>query len=144
MEYNLDEYQRIGGKVFVTSDGFKYFSNRTNLNCVHLRCVLFKKGCKGTDKLNTDMNLIYPKSEHVYPETRIYGCWSHYTYTGNLETYPKIWIGPKLSKYTRTSYFCKANNCYSFLTCRLNSFNLFLPPNSNFATNREEQTRRFY
>ena len=64
MEYYLDEYQRKGGKVFVTSDGFKYFSNRTNLNCVHLRCVLFKKGCKGTAKLNTDMNLIYPKSEH--------------------------------------------------------------------------------
>ena len=64
MEYYLDEYQRKGGKVFVTSDGFKYFSNRTNFNCVHLRCVLFKKGCKGTAKLNTDMNLIYPKSEH--------------------------------------------------------------------------------
>ena len=64
MEYYLDEYQRKGGKVFVTSDGFKYFSNRTNLNCVHLSCVLFKKGCKRIAKLNTDMNLIYAKSEH--------------------------------------------------------------------------------
>ena len=63
---------------------------------------------------------------------------------GNLETYPKIWIGSKLSKYTRTSFFCMANNGYCFVTFRLNSFNLFLPPNSNFAANREEQTRRLY
>ena len=55
---------RKGGKGFVTPDGCKYISNRTKLNCFYLRCVLFKKGCKGTAKLNTDIYLVYPKSEH--------------------------------------------------------------------------------
>ena len=58
-------WRNINAKeVYVTTDGFKYFSNRTKLNSVHLRCVLFKKGCKGRAKLKTDINLIYPKSEH--------------------------------------------------------------------------------
>ena len=65
MEYNLEDYKRKGGKVFVKTDGFKYFSNRTELNSVHLRCVLFKKGCKGTAKLNTDINLIYPNQNTI-------------------------------------------------------------------------------
>ena len=66
MEYNLEEYQRKGGKIFVTPDGYKYFSNTKKLNC-----VLFKKGCKGTAKLNTDISLIYPKSEHNH-EIEVY------------------------------------------------------------------------
>ena len=64
MEYNTEEYQRGGGKPITTSDGYKYFSNRKKSDCVYLKCVLFRNGCKGSAKLNTQINLVYPKSLH--------------------------------------------------------------------------------
>ena len=66
MEYNIEEYQRKGGKIYDTLDEYKYLSNREKLNCVDLRCVLFKKGCNRTAKLNRDVKLIYSKSEHSH------------------------------------------------------------------------------
>ena len=43
---------------------YEYFSNRKKSDCVYLKCVLFSNGCKGSAKLNTEVNLVYPKSVH--------------------------------------------------------------------------------
>ena len=40
-------------------------------------------------------------------------------HTGNLETYPKIWIGPKLSKYTKLAVFVRQIMAIPFLPCDL-------------------------
>ena len=64
MEYNTEEYRREGGKTITTSDGYKYFSNRKKSDCVYLKCVLFRNDCKWSAKLNTEVNLVYPRSVH--------------------------------------------------------------------------------
>ena len=64
MEYNTEEYKRKGGRAITTSDGFRYFSNRKKSDCIYLKCVLFRNGCKGTAKMNTELNLVYLKTEH--------------------------------------------------------------------------------
>ena len=64
MEYNTEEYRRGGGKTITTSDGYKYFSNRKKSDYVYLKCILFRNDCKGSAKLNTEVNLVYPKSAH--------------------------------------------------------------------------------
>ena len=64
MEYFTEEYKRKGGKAITTPDGFRYFSNRKKTDCIYLKCVLFRNGCKGTAKMNTELNLVYLKSEH--------------------------------------------------------------------------------
>ena len=62
MDYNIEEYRRGWSKTITTSDGYKHFSNRKMSDCVNLKCVLFCNGCKGSAKLNTEVNLVYPKS----------------------------------------------------------------------------------
>lgn len=65
MEYQIEEYRRKGGKIASTTDGYKYFLNsRPTSTYINLKCVLFRKGCRGTAKLVLGINLIYPKSEH--------------------------------------------------------------------------------
>ena len=67
MEYKIDEYQRKGGKIASTPDGHKYFLNsRPAASYINLKCVLFRKGCKGSAKLILDVNLLFPKSEHKH------------------------------------------------------------------------------
>ena len=64
MEYKLDHFRQSNGKVFTTSDGFKYLRYKVMGNETYLRCVLTKKGCKGTSILNNESNLVTPKSPH--------------------------------------------------------------------------------
>ena len=64
MEYNTEENRRGGSKTIITSDGYKYFSNRKKSDCVYLKCVVFRNDCKVSPKLNTEVNLVYPKSVH--------------------------------------------------------------------------------
>ncbi|KAI6654464.1 hypothetical protein LOD99_860 [Oopsacas minuta] len=64
MEYSFDQYKRNTGKVYTSSDGYKYFCHKSIENILYLGCVLFRKGCKGSAKLEKATNLIYPKSEH--------------------------------------------------------------------------------
>ena len=64
MEYSFDQYKRNTGKVFTSSNGYKYFCHKSIENILYLRCVLFRKDCKGSAKLEKATNLIYPKSEH--------------------------------------------------------------------------------
>ena len=64
MEYSFDQYKRNTGKVFSSSNGYKYFCHKSIENILYLRCVLFRKDCKGSAKLEKATNLIYPKSEH--------------------------------------------------------------------------------
>ena len=65
MEYKIEEYRRKGGKIASTPDGHKYFLNsRPTATYINLKCVLFRKGCKGSAKLILDVNLLFPKSEH--------------------------------------------------------------------------------
>ena len=64
MDYSFDQYKRNTGKVFTSSDGYKYFCHKSKENILYLRCVLFRKDCKGSAKLEKATNLIYPKSEH--------------------------------------------------------------------------------
>ena len=64
MEYQVDEYRCSKGKIYTSSDGYKYFSSRAKTNNVYLRCSLFNNGCKGTAKLNYESNLIHSISPH--------------------------------------------------------------------------------
>ena len=64
MDYSFDQYKRITGKVFTSSDGYKYLCHKSKENILYLRCVLFMKDCKGSAKLEKAKNLIYLKSEH--------------------------------------------------------------------------------
>ena len=64
MEYTLDSYLRSGGKIFTTSNGYKYLKYKVKKTKAYLRCVLWKKGCKGTSKMNLDTDIIYPSSIH--------------------------------------------------------------------------------
>ena len=65
MEYKIEEYRRKGGKIAFTPDGHKYFlNNRPTTTYINLKCVLIRKGCKGSAKLILDVNLLFPKSEH--------------------------------------------------------------------------------
>ena len=64
MEYSFDQYKRNTGKVFTSSDSYKYFCHKYTENILYLRCALFRKDCKGSAKLEKATNLIYPKSEH--------------------------------------------------------------------------------
>ena len=64
MEYSFDQYKRNTGKVFTSSNGYKYFCHKSIENILYLRCVLFRKDCKVSAKLENATNLIYPKSEH--------------------------------------------------------------------------------
>ena len=67
MEYQLGIYVRSNGKILTSSDGFKYVKYKVKGNHVYLRCVLSKKGCKGTSKLDIERDLIYPNSIHNHP-----------------------------------------------------------------------------
>ena len=64
MEYTTDEYKRSIGKVFTTSDGNKYIQSKLKGNYIYLRCVLFRRKCKGTSKLNCETGLITPLGQH--------------------------------------------------------------------------------
>ena len=65
MEYKIEEYRRKGGKIASTPDGYKYFLNsRPTSTYIYLKCVLFRKACKGSAKLIPEVNLIFPKTEH--------------------------------------------------------------------------------
>ena len=64
MEYKLDNFKRSNGNILRTTDGFKFSKYKVKGDTVYLRCVLSKKGCKGTGKLNIETNLIYPISMH--------------------------------------------------------------------------------
>ena len=64
MEYRTDQYRRNGEKVFSFTDGHKYVCHKIKGNAHYLRCALYKKQCKGTAKLDKEINLIYTKSEH--------------------------------------------------------------------------------
>ena len=65
MEWKIEEYRRKGGEIASTPDGHKYFLNsRPTATYINLKCVLFRKGCKGSAKLILDVNLLFPKSEH--------------------------------------------------------------------------------
>ena len=64
MEFTLDEYKRSNGKIYSSSDGFKYFSCKIVEKQTYLRYTLFRRSCKGTAKLDQDTNLIHPKSPH--------------------------------------------------------------------------------
>ena len=55
MEYTLDQYQRKGGKIVTTSDGFKYIYHKSQNNIHYLKCALFRNGCKGSAKLDTEI-----------------------------------------------------------------------------------------
>ena len=67
MEYQLGNYVRSSGKIFTSSDGFKYVKYKVKGNHAYLRCVFSKKGCKGTSKLDIERDLIYPNSIHNHP-----------------------------------------------------------------------------
>ena len=67
MEYTIGEYIRSKGKVYTSSDGYKYFSSKAVGSKIHLRCTLFMKSCKGTAKLDLEVNLLYLKSVHNHP-----------------------------------------------------------------------------
>ena len=64
MDYSFDQYKRNTGKVFTSSDGYKYFCHKSKE--IFSTCVLFRKDCKGSAKLEKGTNLIYPKSEHYH------------------------------------------------------------------------------
>ena len=64
MEFQIDQFRRLGGKVFSSSDGHKYLCHKSKGNILYLRCVLYKKGCKASAKLDKEVNLLYPKSVH--------------------------------------------------------------------------------
>ena len=76
MEYTLGSYVGTGGKIFTSSDGFKYLKYKVKETREYLRCVLWKKGCKGTGKLNLESELIHPCSFHNHNideyETEVY------------------------------------------------------------------------
>ena len=67
MEYQLGNYVRSNGKILTSSDGFKYVKYKVKGNHAYLRCVLSKKGCMGTSKLDIERDLIYPNSIHDHP-----------------------------------------------------------------------------
>ena len=67
MEYLLGNYVRSNGKILTSSDGFKYVKYKAKGNHAYLRCVLSKKGYKGTSKLYIERDLIYPNSIHNHP-----------------------------------------------------------------------------
>ena len=73
MECKIEEYRRKGGKI---ASGHKYFLNsRPTATYINLKCVLFRKGCKGSAKLILDVNLLFLKSEHnhdIESTTRIF------------------------------------------------------------------------
>ena len=64
MEYTLGSYVRTGGKIYTTSDGFKYVKYKVEETRAYLRCVLWKNGCKRTGKLNLESDFIHPCSIH--------------------------------------------------------------------------------
>ena len=59
MEYTIGEYIRSKGKVYTSSDGYKYFSSKDVGSKSHLGCRLFRNSCKGTAKLDLELNLLY-------------------------------------------------------------------------------------
>ena len=64
MEYTLDEHKRFMGKVFSTVDGRKYVRSKISEKYIYLKFALFMDGCKGTEKLNNETNLITPLHNH--------------------------------------------------------------------------------
>ena len=60
----IGEYIRSKGKVYISSDGYKYFSSKAVGSRIHLRCTLFRNSCKGTAKLDLEENVLYLKSVH--------------------------------------------------------------------------------
>ena len=54
----FDQYKRNTGKVFTSSDGYKYFCHKSKEKFLYLRCVFFRKDCKGSAKLEKATNLI--------------------------------------------------------------------------------------
>ena len=65
MEYTLQEYKRREGKVFTTSDGHKYTRSKITEKYLYLKCAIFRQsGCKGTNRLNRETDLITPLTQH--------------------------------------------------------------------------------
>ena len=55
---------RVIGKVYTTSDGYKYINSKINEKYIYLKCTIFRSGCKGTGRLNRETDLITPLSQH--------------------------------------------------------------------------------
>ena len=64
MEYELDTYKHIRGKIYTTTDDHKYLKYKVKENKAYMKCVLFRKGCRATAKLNMSTNLITPMVNH--------------------------------------------------------------------------------
>ena len=65
MEYKVEEFKRITGRIYGTSDGHKYFQSKIMEKYIYLRCALFKSArCKATAKLNRESNMIFPLNPH--------------------------------------------------------------------------------
>ena len=68
MEYKLEDFKRITGRVYATPDRHKYFQSKIMENqekYIYLRCALFKSvRCKATCKLSRESNLIIPLNPH--------------------------------------------------------------------------------
>ena len=65
MEYTIEDFKRTTGRVFTTSEGYKYIKSKTNTKSTYLRCVLFKTlRCKGTSKLQYDIDRIVSMNQY--------------------------------------------------------------------------------
>ena len=65
MEYKVEEFKRISGRVYKTLDGHIYFESKIMEQYIYLRCDLFKSArCKATGKLKRESNLIFPLNPH--------------------------------------------------------------------------------
>ena len=58
MKYTLSSYKKVVGRVYCTSDGFRFIISKKQDKYIYLKCVIFRLGCKGTARLNRETNLI--------------------------------------------------------------------------------------
>ena len=74
MEYSCNTYKHKRGRIYTTSDRFKYSRIRTYKNVTFLRCVLHRNSirCHGTAKLNEFTNEIEPNHPTSEYHTELY------------------------------------------------------------------------
>ncbi|KAI6654473.1 hypothetical protein LOD99_869 [Oopsacas minuta] len=65
MDYDCGNHKHKRGTIFTTPDGFKYTQHKARPGVIYLRRVLHQKvKCKGSAKLNSESNTIYPLKHH--------------------------------------------------------------------------------
>ena len=69
MEYSCNSYKHKRGRIYSTSDRFKYSRIRAYKNVTFLRCVLHRNSirCHGKAILNEFTNEIEPNHPHHHP-----------------------------------------------------------------------------